>query len=267
MRAARRATALVAPRAWTSYAEQRRAGIGRDASLTAAEIAAAVRTEAAAAVAAAAAATAATLADRAAADAIFVHPPAACTGHAEAPQTSRADAADMPSAHPAGSLNGRLDSQGATQWRNGHQSSLLLLNDVRTRPPPGQSDEPGCASADSNHLRDQHAVQGMLEEASELLTGVLRIGVGDSITTCDEQKAAAINQYVRRNKLRSEKLIMFHHDKQRWMDAKLRQGEDKRLLFHNQDLKRQRQLERQEEARKRHARVRARKEAENRAAE
>ena len=120
------------------------------------------------------------------------------------------------------------------------------------------------AAASNQVLEQGDALQGSLvfEEAGELLSGVLRIGVGDSIATCDERKAAAINQYVRRNKLRSEKLIMFHHDKQRWMEAKLRQGEDKRLLIHDEELKRQRQLGRQEEARKRHARVRARKAAE-----
>lgn len=92
--------------------------------------------------------------------------------------------------------------------------------------------------------------------------GVIEIGVGDSITHCDDEKAAAINSYAIRNQLRREKLQMFHHDKQRWMDSKLQQGEDLRLFIMSDDVKRERQLARQERARKRHARVRARKEAE-----
>lgn len=92
--------------------------------------------------------------------------------------------------------------------------------------------------------------------------GLIEIGVGDSITHCDDAKAAVINSYVMRNKLRSEKLIMFHHDKQRWMNNKLQQGEPLRLMIKSKDLKRQRQMLRQQEARERHARIRARKQAE-----
>jgi hypothetical protein len=92
--------------------------------------------------------------------------------------------------------------------------------------------------------------------------GVIEIGVGDSITHCDDAKAAVINSYVMRNKHRSEKLIMFHNDKQRWMDDKLQQGKPLRMLINSEDFKRQRQMLRQQEARARHARIRARKQAE-----
>lgn len=94
---------------------------------------------------------------------------------------------------------------------------------------------------------------------AEQLPGVIEIGAGDSLTLCSEEKAAAINAYVIRNKHRSEKLLMFHHDKQRWIDNKLQEGENIRLLMNNVEVKRQRQLQRQQEARKRHARIRARK--------
>lgn len=89
--------------------------------------------------------------------------------------------------------------------------------------------------------------------------GVIVIGVGDSITHCDDAKAAVINSYVMRNKMRSEKLIMFHNDKERWMSEKLQEGEKVRLLRTSADLKRERQKLRQQEARERHARIRARK--------
>lgn len=52
----------------------------------------------------------------------------------------------------------------------------------------------------------------------------LEIGCMDSITLCDDDKAKAINDYVRSNKLRSEKLSAFHQNTKEWMENRLSEG-------------------------------------------
>lgn len=49
----------------------------------------------------------------------------------------------------------------------------------------------------------------------------LEIGVMDSITLCDDDKAQAINNYARSNKIRSEKITAFHRNKRQWMEKRL----------------------------------------------
>lgn len=50
----------------------------------------------------------------------------------------------------------------------------------------------------------------------------VEIGRMDSITLCDEEKAKAINDYARSNKLRSEKITAFHRDRRTWMETRLK---------------------------------------------
>lgn len=50
----------------------------------------------------------------------------------------------------------------------------------------------------------------------------VEIGPMDSIRLCDEEKAKAINDYARSNKLRSEKITVFHRDRRLWMENRLK---------------------------------------------
>lgn len=50
----------------------------------------------------------------------------------------------------------------------------------------------------------------------------VEIGRMDSITLCDEEKAKAINDYARSNKLRSEKITAFHKNRRSWMENRLK---------------------------------------------
>lgn len=50
----------------------------------------------------------------------------------------------------------------------------------------------------------------------------VEIGRMDSITLCDEEKAKAINDYARSNKLRSEKITAFHRNRRLWMENRLK---------------------------------------------
>lgn len=122
----------------------------------------------------------------------------------------------------------------------------------------GKNSEPIVVNLPSEECLDISPAD-MTKSVGADAAGMIVIGARDSITLCSEEKAAAINAYVIRNKHRSEKLLMFHNDKQRWIDTKLREGETLRLSMNNIELKRQKQLKRQEEARQRHARIRARR--------
>lgn len=50
----------------------------------------------------------------------------------------------------------------------------------------------------------------------------VEIGPVDSITLCDDDKAKAINNYARSNKLRSEKITAFHRNRKQWMENRLK---------------------------------------------
>lgn len=89
----------------------------------------------------------------------------------------------------------------------------------------------------------------------------IEIGTMDSITLCDDDKARAINDYARSNRLKSEKLTAYHRDRRTWMETRLSQGEDLRWRLNRVEYKKQRQDKRREEARRRHARKRAREQA------
>lgn len=52
----------------------------------------------------------------------------------------------------------------------------------------------------------------------------VEIGRMDSITLCDDDKAKAINDYARSNKLRAEKMSAFHRDRKLWMEQRLGKG-------------------------------------------
>lgn len=87
----------------------------------------------------------------------------------------------------------------------------------------------------------------------------IEIGCMDSITLCDDDRAKMINDYVRSNRLRSEKITAYHRDRRTWMETRLSAGEDLRWRMNRVEYKKQRQDKRQEEARRRHARMRAAK--------
>lgn len=53
----------------------------------------------------------------------------------------------------------------------------------------------------------------------------VEIGPMDSVTMCNDDKARAINQYTRSNKVRSEKLSSFHRNRKVWMERRLGEGE------------------------------------------
>lgn len=94
----------------------------------------------------------------------------------------------------------------------------------------------------------------------------ITIGCMDSITLCDDDKAKQINDYVRSNRLKSEKITAYHADRRSWMEDRLSQGEDLRWRMNRVEYKKQRQEQRQEEARRRHKRMKAAKEMEKRKA-
>lgn len=50
----------------------------------------------------------------------------------------------------------------------------------------------------------------------------VEIGPVDSITLCNDDKAKAINDYARSNKLRSEKITGFHRNPKQWMENRLK---------------------------------------------
>jgi hypothetical protein len=89
----------------------------------------------------------------------------------------------------------------------------------------------------------------------------IHIGRLDSITLSSEEKANAINAYARSNRKRSEKIKAYHHDRAAWMARRLSSGEESRLKSSQVDYKKDRQLERQAVARKRHAQQRRATEA------
>lgn len=60
------------------------------------------------------------------------------------------------------------------------------------------------------------------EAACEQPKAKVEIGVMDSITLCDDDKAKAINDYARSNKLRSEKVTAFHRNRREWMENRLK---------------------------------------------
>lgn len=91
----------------------------------------------------------------------------------------------------------------------------------------------------------------------EARTPRIEIGCMDSITLCDDDRAKQINDYVRSNQLRSEKITAYHRDRRAWMETRLSAGEDLRWRMNRVEYKKQRQDKRQEEARRRHARMRA----------
>lgn len=89
------------------------------------------------------------------------------------------------------------------------------------------------------------------EDAEDADDGRLLITPGDSLVGCSDERAALINIWARRNQMRSEKVRMFYREQGRWMEGKLGEGEDRRVLMGNVEMKRERQRLRQEEAKKR----------------
>lgn len=83
----------------------------------------------------------------------------------------------------------------------------------------------------------------------------VEIGCMDSIALCDDEKAKAINDYARSNKLRSEKISAFHRDRQLWMENRLSKGRPKLTDEEYIEQKKGIQAKRKEEAFRR-ARVR-----------
>lgn len=85
----------------------------------------------------------------------------------------------------------------------------------------------------------------------------VEIGRMDSITLCNDDKAKAINDYVRSNKLRSEKITAFHRDRRQWMENRLKDSPAR--LTDDEYLKRKLELRerRRSNARKREEAKRA----------
>lgn len=90
-------------------------------------------------------------------------------------------------------------------------------------------------------------------------TGKINIGACESITLVDDERAKEINAYARSNRLKSEKISFYHRDRKGWMESRLNQGEELRHRMNKVEYKKQMQEKRQEDARLRHARMRAKK--------
>ena len=95
----------------------------------------------------------------------------------------------------------------------------------------------------------------------------MQVGAMESITLCDDERAKEINDYVRSNRLRSEKLTFYHRDRKAWMESRLSEGAGLRWRRENEEYKKMAQEKRKLEARRRHARMRAKKELEEEKAE
>lgn len=76
-------------------------------------------------------------------------------------------------------------------------------------------------------LEKRAAKKRMKEEANGVPKHKVEIGRMDSITLCDDDKAKAINDYARSNKLRSEKISAFHRNRKLWMETRLSKGQPK----------------------------------------
>lgn len=90
----------------------------------------------------------------------------------------------------------------------------------------------------------------------------LQVGAMESITLCDDERAKEINDYVRSNRLKSEKISFYHRDRKAWMESRLSEGAGLRWKRQNDEYKKMAQEKRRLEARRRHARMRAKKELE-----
>lgn len=90
----------------------------------------------------------------------------------------------------------------------------------------------------------------------------MRIGACESITLVDDERAKEINNYARSNRLKSEKISFYHRDRKGWMESRLNQGEELRNRMNTVEYKKEMQEKRQEHARLRHARMRAKKDEE-----
>lgn len=86
----------------------------------------------------------------------------------------------------------------------------------------------------------------------------MEIGAMESITLCDDERAKEINDYVRSNKLRSEKITFYHRNRKAWMDARLEDGQVLRNRTNSDEYKRAAQERRSRKARERHQRKRQR---------
>ncbi|KAI0562206.1 hypothetical protein FGB62_64g028 [Gracilaria domingensis] len=76
-------------------------------------------------------------------------------------------------------------------------------------------------------LEKRAAKRRMNEEANGGPKQKVEIGRMDSITLCDDDRAKAINDYARSNKLRSEKISAFHRNRKLWMETRLSTGRPK----------------------------------------
>lgn len=79
-------------------------------------------------------------------------------------------------------------------------------------------------------LEKRKAKRKMNEEANGGSKQKVQIGRMDSITLCDDDKAKAINDYARSNKLRSEKISAFHRNRRLWMEERLNSGQSQAKL-------------------------------------
>jgi len=89
--------------------------------------------------------------------------------------------------------------------------------------------------------------------------GGIGIGACESITLVDDERAKEINDYARSNRLKSEKITFYHRDRKGWMESRLHEGEEIRHRMNKVEYKKEMQEKRQQRARLRHARMRAKK--------
>ncbi|CAN8072368.1 unnamed protein product [Agarophyton chilense] len=100
-------------------------------------------------------------------------------------------------------------------------------------------------------LEKRAAKRRLNEEANGAPKQKVEIGRMDSITLCDDDRAKAINDYARSNKLRSEKISAFHRNRKLWMETRLSTAQPKLSEEEYVQMKKDRQKKRRSIALKR----------------